>query len=170
MPAPVLAALTLALAFLAVGGAASSAQTLDPHEIFEERCAGCHALHAGDFVPESLARHGDRIVGRDSGKELRPFLAGGHGRLGPLEVEALVAHLVAVLEAGGLYRDKCRLCHDRAVVLARSELALRGDRLVGRYSGRDIAVFLENHGRLDGPEIEIILRMLKRQLTARPVE
>lgn len=56
------------------------------------------------------------------------------------------------------------------MVLARRELALRGDRLVGRYTGRDIALFLENHGRLEGPEIETILRMLERQLATRAVE
>ena len=170
MPAPVPAAFILALAFLLIGRAAPSAQTLDPHELYEGRCAGCHAAHAGDFVPDNLVRRDDRIVGRDSGKELRPLLAGGHGRLRPLEVDVMVTHLVAILEAGGLYRDRCLVCHDRAVALARGELVFRGDRLVGRYSGRDIAVFLENHGRLKGSEIAVILRMLERQLATPPGE
>lgn len=170
MPAPVLAVLTLALAFLSNGSAASYGQTLDPHVLYEERCAGCHTPHAGDFVPDNLVWRDDQIVGRDSGKELRPFLAGGHGRLEPLEVDVMVAHLAAILEAGGLFRENCLMCHDRAVVLARRELVRRGNRLVGRYSGRDIAVFLENHGRLDDSEIAIVLRMLERQLAIRPAE
>lgn len=170
MPAPVLASLSLALVLLAIGSAAPAAQSLDPHALYEGRCAGCHAPHAGDFVPDNLTRRDGRIVGRDGGQELRAFLAGGHGRLEPLEVDVMVAHLAAILEAGGLYRENCLVCHDRAVVLARRELALRGDRLVGRYTGRDIALFLENHGRLEGPEIETILRMLERQLATRAVE
>jgi hypothetical protein len=170
MPSLVLAALTLAFAVLSIGSGATSAQTLDPHELYEERCAGCHAPHAGEFVPNSLARRDGQIVGRDSGKELRPFLADGHGRLEPLEVDVMVAHLTAILEAGGLFREHCLMCHDRAVVLARRELVLRGNRLVGRYSGRDIAVFLENHGRLEGSEIVIVLRMLERHLATRPGE
>jgi cytochrome c5 len=170
MPSLVLAALTLAFAVLSIASGATSAQTLDPHVLYEERCAGCHAPHAGEFVPDNLARRGDQIVGRDSGKELRPFLAGGHGRLEPLEVDVMVAHLAAILEAGGLFREQCLICHDRAVVLARRELVLRGNRLVGRYSGRDIPVFLENHGRLNDSEIAIVLRMLERQLAIRPAE
>jgi hypothetical protein len=98
MPSLVLAALTLAFAVLSIASGATSAQTLDPHVLYEERCAGCHAPHAGEFVPDNLARRGDQIVGRDSGKELRPFLAGGHGRLEPLEVDVMVAHLAAILE------------------------------------------------------------------------
>jgi hypothetical protein len=166
MPSLVLAALTLAFAVLSIASGATSAQTLDPHVLYEERCAGCHAPHAGEFVPDNLARRGDQIVGRDSGKDL----AGGHGRLEPLEVDVMVAQLTAILEAGGLFREHCLMCHDRAVVLARRELVRRGNRLVGRYSGRDIAVFLENHGRLDDSEIAIVLRMLERQLAIRPAE
>jgi hypothetical protein len=82
----------------------------------------------------------------------------------------MVAHLAAILEAGGLFREQCLICHDRAVVLARRELVLRGNRLVGRYSGRDIPVFLENHGRLNDSEIVVVLRMLERHLATRPGE
>ena len=148
------------------GSPALYAQTLDPHALYERSCARCHAPHAGDFVPESLVRLGDRIVGRETGKELRAFLAAGHGRLAPGEVDAMVAHLAFILEAGGLFREKCLICHDRAAVLARRELLLLGGRLVGRYTGRDIPAFLENHGRLEGAEVATILRMLERQLAA----
>ncbi len=130
MRSPILTLVSLALALLAIGSAASRAQSLDPHELYEGRCAGCHAPHAGEFVPEALVRRDGGIFGRDSGKELRAFLAGGHGRLAPPEVDAMVAHLAAILEAGGLYRDKCLVCHDRAVVLARS-----GARSPGRAAG-----------------------------------
>ena len=93
--------------------------------------------------------------------------AGGSGRSWPVDT---VAHLTFIVEAGGVFRDRCLICHDRAVVLARSELALRGDRLVGRYTGRDIAAFLETHGRLEGADIETILRMMKRQLAIRSTD
>ena len=160
------AAFSVLLTLLMAGSPGLQAQDLDPHALYERSCARCHAPHAGDFAPKSLVRLGDRIVGREDGKELRAFLAAGHGRLAPGEVDALVAHLAFVLESGGLFRDKCLICHDRAVVLARRELVLRDGRLVGRYTGRDIAVFLENHGRLDGAEVATILRMLERQLGA----
>jgi hypothetical protein len=158
------AAFSLLLGLTMAGSPALQAQDLDAHALYERSCARCHAPHAGDFVPQSLVRRGDRIVGRENGKELRAFLAAGHGRLAPDEVDAMVAHLAFILKSGGLFRDKCLICHDRAVVLARRELILRDGRLVGRYSGRDIAGFLETHGRLDGAEVTAILRMLERQL------
>lgn len=157
---------SILLWLVVAGSPALHAETLDPHALYERLCAGCHAAHAGDFVPDSLVRLGDRIVGRENGKELRAFLAAGHGRLAPGDVDAMVAHLTFILETGGLFREKCLICHDRAVVLARRELVLRDGRLIGRYTGRDIAAFLENHGRLDGAEVATIVRMLERQLAA----
>ena len=156
--------ISILLGLAITGSPALQAQDLDPHALYEGSCARCHESHAGEFVPKGLVRRGERILGRESGKELRAFLAAGHGRLAPGEVDAMVAHLAFILEAGGLFRDKCLICHDRAVVLARRELILRDGRLIGRYTGRDIAVFLENHGRLDGDEVATILNMLERQL------
>ena len=155
---------------LLLGGPAARAQTLDPHQLYEQRCGRCHAPHAGDFVPDALERRGDRIVGRRSGRELRAFLAGGHGRLAAPEVEVVAAHLAAILEAGGLFRDKCLICHRQAVSLARSHLVLRDGRVMGRYTHRDIAAFLENHGRLEAGEIPTVVRMLARQLAPRKAE
>lgn len=140
------------------------AQAVDPHTLYEQRCGRCHVAHAGSFAQESLERRDGVVAGRESGRELRDFLKRGHGKLTDAEVEIMVAHLTAVLEAGGLFRERCLICHDRAVVLARRELVLRGDRVVGRYSGRDIEIFLETHGRLDQDQITTIMEMLRRQL------
>ncbi len=71
---------------------------------------------------------------------------------------------MSVFEAGGLYRKKCLICHKRAVGLARRKLILLDGTLVGRYTGRRIETFLENHGRLESAEITTITRMLERQL------
>ena len=66
--------------------------------------------------------------------------------------------------SGGLFEKKCRICHDRAVKLARTELTIKDGRLVGRYSKRDIATFLAGHGRLTADEVPLIVDMLKRQI------
>jgi len=155
---------------LAAGGRAAFAQAGDPHALYEQRCAKCHSPHAGEFVADSLERIDGRIVGRDSGRELRAFLTRGHGRLAPPEIDAMVAHLASILAAGGLFHENCRICHGRAVTLARSELIIRDGRLTGRYSGRDIAAFLAAHGRLDADEIPTVVRMLERQLANPPSE
>lgn len=142
----------------------ASAQGIEPHELYERHCARCHAPHAGDFVSGNLERRDGQIVGRKSGIALGAYLAKGHGRLAVDRVPEMLAHLTTIFDAGGLFRRHCRICHERGVVLARRELLLRDGRVVGRYSGRDIRAFLENHGRLDGDEIETVMRMLKRQL------
>jgi len=152
------------LVLVLIGGPASRAQTIDPHALYEHRCSGCHAPHAGDFAHGSLDSRGDKIVGRDTGQDLRSMLTRGHGKLSAGEIDVMVAHLVSIVETGGLYREKCLICHRRAVVLARSELVLRNGKVFGRYSNRDIGAFLENHGRLNGPEIATVVGMLKGQL------
>ena len=151
-------------AVVAVGAGAAFAQAGDPHALYEQRCGKCHSPHAGAFVAESLERRDGKVVGRDSGRELRAFLARGHGRLASDDVDVMVAHLTSILAAGGLFREKCLICHGRAKELARLELILRDGRVTGRYSGRDIAVFLAGHGRLEPDEVPTIVLMLERQL------
>jgi len=144
------------------GGAHS--QTIDPHELYEQQCGRCHTPHAGAFVHESLIRSEGRIVGRQSGEELRAFLEAGHGKLSDDEIDVMVAHLSAIQQSGRLFHRKCRVCHERAVVLARRELILRDGELFGRYSDRKMETFLSNHGRLTSDEVPKMLEVLKRQL------
>lgn len=151
-------------AMLAMTIVPAGAGAADPHAVYERRCARCHEGHAGDFVAKSLIRREGQIVGRDSGTEIGAFLAAGHGRLSAAELPVVVSHLNAIFESGGLFRTHCRICHDPAVNLARRELTLRDGRVVGRYSGRDIRTFMENHGRLEGEEVDTVMRMLERQL------
>jgi hypothetical protein len=132
---------------------AQTATVVDPHGLYEMRCARCHGDHAGEFVARGLKRTMSQIAG---------MLERGHGGLQGAEVEVMTSHLEAIQSAGGLYREKCRICHDRAVDLARRELTLRNGRLVGRYTGRDIESFMGVHGRLSEVERATILDMLTR--------
>ncbi len=152
------------LIVLAMCGAAPRAEAMDPHALYEQRCVRCHAAHAGTFVPEALERRGDQIVGRKTGRDLRSFLADGHGKLKPPEIDVMVDHLESILRSGALFRRKCLICHERAVVVARRWLIVREGKLIGRYSGRAMDTFLQNHGRLEGAEIELMLGVLTRQL------
>jgi hypothetical protein len=140
---------------------------LDPHWIYEQKCSRCHDPHGALFAARHLAGDGGRVVGKRSGRELSAILDDHRGAsLSEDQVEALVAHFTAMLETGFLFQSKCTVCHGRAVALARTFLIIRDDRLLGRYSGRDIEVFLQGHGRLDAGEIPVIVAMLKRQLAS----
>lgn len=156
------------IAFLA-GPCIAYAQSLDPHRLYEQRCAKCHAPHAGDFVHDSLVHSGGKVIGRKTSKELRSFLTKGHGKLEAVEIDAIVKHLQSIQKSGRLFHKKCLVCHDRAAELARAQLVISNDRLQGRYSGRDIEKFLSNHGRLEEEEVTTMIQVLKRQLTAEQI-
>ncbi|MEZ5908159.1 MAG: hypothetical protein R3D31_05090 [Hyphomicrobiaceae bacterium] len=161
-------ALTLALAagllaMLAI--APASAQTIDPHRVWELKCAGCHGKHSRDFAKENVRKDGGKVLATKSGKPLDRLLERHRGtRLSDGEIDALVKHFGAMLKTGWLYERKCIVCHERAVDLARLHLIEREGRLEGRYTGRDIASFLTDHGRLAPAEIATVLAMLRRQL------
>lgn len=142
----------------------ASAQQADPHQLYERSCAGCHAPHAGDFVFQSLTATGTGLVGKNSGRPLRAFLQAGHGRLTPAEVETMLDHLQSIQRSGRLFHKKCKICHVSPIELAQLELTLRDGRLVGRYTGRDIAQFLLGHGRLSAAEVPVVVDVLQRQL------
>lgn len=165
----VLLVLALALAILLIARQRSAgADTIDPHKLYEQKCAGCHEPHAADFAKVGLKAAGDKIVGKQSGRELGVLLANHRGtKLSPAEVKALTDHFGAMLPTGWLYQEKCLGCHDRAVVLARTHLIERDGQLVGRYSGRDIDSFLSDHGRLTEMQADVIRAMLRRQLATR---
>lgn len=151
---------------IALGCLPVQAQSIDPHALYESRCTRCHEPHASDFARAHLMKDGGAVVGTETGQELSSLLD-GHRRtnLTTAEIGALVDHFGAMMETGWIFQEKCTLCHGAAVRLARTWLIMRGDTLLGRYSGRDIEVFLGNHGRLTAPEVQIVTKMLKRHLS-----
>jgi hypothetical protein len=142
----------------------ATAQPLDPHQIYERSCSRCHGAHAREFVNDNLIRSDGEIVGRKTSRDVRIFLEAGHGNLTPQEIETLFVQFESMLATGGLFQKKCRICHDRAARFARLNLVERDGRLVGRYSGRDIAEFLKGHGRLNPDEVDSMIATLIRQL------
>ena len=141
-----------------------NAQQLDPHFVYEQNCAACHTPHAGEFVAEKLAITNIGLVGKISGRLVRDFLEAGHGKLSDEEIDVLIEQFEFIHDSGALFRNKCVICHDNAAKFARIKLILRDDVLTGRYSNRDVAEFLLNHGRLDESEAQKMVEVLTRQL------
>lgn len=152
---------------LCAQGLTALAQETDPHRIYEQNCGGCHAAHAGDFVFDSLVQSGDRLVGKQSNRDVREFLEAGHGKVPISEIDILMEHLRNIQKSGRLYRDKCIICHQNAVRLARSRLIIRDGVLIGRYTDQDIELFLSGHGRLTQSEVPKMVVVLSRQLLVR---
>jgi hypothetical protein len=152
------------IAALALLLLAAPALAADPHVLFEERCGACHG-DAGPFAHEALRLEGGLVRGRRSGAPVDRFLAGHFGDLDAAGIGLLVDTFRRQLGWGGIYRERCRICHDEARRLAQLEL-LQGDdgRLVGRYSGRDVEALLAGHGRLATEELPVVVEMLRWQL------
>lgn len=160
-------ALLIAFLWLAQAGAAVQAQQIDPHALYEEKCAMCHEPHAGDFADAMLDRADGKVVGARSGRPLDTLLLDHRGTaLSQPEIDALIEQLAFILQSGRIFRDKCLICHDRAAQFARLMLKQSDDRLIGRYSKRDIGAFLSTHGRLAPQERDVILEMLIRQVAS----
>lgn len=163
----------LALMAMATGAltlTTAQGQAIDPHRLYEQKCARCHEPHAGDFARKRLKRVDGQTVGAENGLELRAFLSRGHGRLTAAELDVMVEQLTRITLSGALYQRKCLTCHERAVVLARRELEIKEGRLAGRYSGRDMAEFLARHGRLAPDEVAPMLATLRRLVETKPAD
>lgn len=142
---------------------AAQSQPIDPHALFETKCGRCHE-HAGEFAREKLTIEAGDVVGRQSGKPVLITLASHFGRLSEAEAGLIVDMFRHQILSDGLYKEKCRFCHDPAKDLARQTLILQEGQLVGRYSGRSVEDLLSYHGRLQGDEQKIVLDMLTWQL------
>ncbi|MGI9488073.1 MAG: hypothetical protein ACR2RF_19760 [Geminicoccaceae bacterium] len=144
---------------------ASNAEPIDPHSLFEARCARCHQDHAGDFARETLLFKEGELIGKKSRKRVLDFLPNHHGKLTSGEVSALVEAFELQVRNDGLYREKCKICHDPASTLVRRTLVLRNEQLVGRYTDRNIKRLLAYHGRLSDEQQTVIYDMLVWHLT-----
>ena len=127
----------------------------DFHALFEERCAGCHG-HAGGFARETLVLEAGALRGRESGRAIAPFLRTHRGGLSAEETALFTAVFVEQIESGGLFLERCAVCHRRARGLVKGHLILEEGRLRGRYSGYDTRAFLEGHGRATAKEAALL--------------
>ena len=156
-----------ALAILCAPGKAAAqagqAQPVDPHALFEERCGRCHD-HAGPFARDHLELRNGVVMGRTSRLPVPSYLPTHFGKPSTAEIDLLVEMFRLQLVRGGLYRERCTICHAPARTLARTKLIVRDGRLVGRYSGADMKTFLSGHGRLTVEEAAMVERMLRWQL------
>ena len=130
----------------------------DFHALFEARCQRCHG-HAGPFVRARL-RLEDGVV-KGSRGALDGFLRRHAGGLSTSEVALFIDIFRQQIERAGLYREHCIVCHEPAHEFAAIWLTVRDDRLIGRYSERDISAFLLRHGRLSDAEARLMAELLR---------
>lgn len=131
-------------------GPGRTEEELDFHRIFEARCASCHG-HAGPFAQSVLRLDGDTLL-RSDGRPLAPFLKTHMGGLSTEELNLFIETFRNQVGSGGLYRETCIYCHDRAYEFARKTLILKDGVLMGRYSGYLTGEFLQSHARLTPDE------------------
>ena len=135
----------------------------DPHSLFESRCEACHG-HAGAFARETLRLSDGVVRGAWTGRDMAAFLPTHRGTLTSEETTSLLDMFRRQITWGGVFQARCRICHDSARALARHHLVIRQGRLLGRYTGGDIADFLAGHGRADAAEQAVLVELLHWQL------
>lgn len=149
------ATVAAAIVFLAAIGPASA---LDLHAFWDQRCRDCHG-HAGAFARRFLAVSEGELRGRHPAGDLRLFL--GHHGVPAADVEAVYGMLLAQASAAPEFASRCSGCHSTAAAFARSALALRDNRLLGR-DGRPVAEFLPGHTGLTADEAARFVELLTR--------
>lgn len=149
-----------------LGSQPALAEQNNPHALFETKCASCHVPHAGEFVSQSIIADGTELIGTATQIPVRKFLETGHGRLSDDDIDIMMDHLNSIHDSGQLFLRKCTICHGRAVVLSELNLILKDGEPWGRYTGRKVEDFLQDHGRLSEDEIPIIMGAFVRQLAS----
>ena len=155
---PLIVGLTIALTSF-FPAATALAQEAGYHARFEAECGRCHG-HSGAFARDRLEIVDGQLVGRESGRLVERFLEGHPGGLTQADIALFRDVMYRQVEAGGLFREKCAVCHGRAVELAAANLGITEGVLIIRYNKTPVRDFLTSHGRLSVREIEIVHRAL----------
>lgn len=129
------------------------------HARFEAECGRCHG-HSGAFSRDRLEIVDGQLVGRESGRLVERFLQRHPGGLTPADITLFRDVMYRQVEAGGVFREQCAICHGRAVELAAANLGITDGVLLIRYDRTPVRDFLANHGRMNEREIEIVHRAL----------
>ncbi|MCK5445973.1 MAG: hypothetical protein KAI73_10140 [Rhodospirillaceae bacterium] len=140
---------------------ATEAYSFDVHELFETRCGQCHQ-HSGDVAQERLVIAKGILRGRTSGNDILVFLPKHHGRPNPKETAALYDLFFSQVKGGGVFKDRCAICHVSAREFARLNLIRDCDVVRGRYTGNNLTEFLVNHGRIGADEVDFFIQLMAR--------
>jgi hypothetical protein len=130
--------------------------------LYWEKCGACHGS-AGDFAPSALAAAEDQLRLKADGQTLAAFLRDHRVPLTAGQMRILHETLHTIVADGAAFQNRCAICHGPVEHFARTHLVLRDGKLVGRYSGRDVAGFLGGgHARLDAESSAFFLDVLER--------
>lgn len=165
--------LTTALALLphvaGAGEGSANAKPVDPHALYEAKCASCHAKHASALAQQKLRLSGDKTAETKAGVAVSKLLVNHRGtKLDEAEIGALADQFAWMLSTGFVFQKKCAGCHDKGLSFARLYLELRDGEVMSRLHGEPVAKLLETHARLDQTQTRVILDMLRRQLETKP--
>lgn len=152
--------LALLLAWASLLGI-SHAPAADLHQLWDQRCGGCHG-HAGQFARTSLTVDGGVLKGKSDNRDIRVLLDKHNGGYGKDDIAAIYDMLRAQVRTPNVFKAKCGKCHDTAAQLVREQVVVRDGVLYGRYSQHRLADYLPGHGHLSPAETKTLLDALAR--------
>lgn len=163
------AAALLFVSGLSLAEPAQPPKPIDPHGLYETKCATCHTRHGLGLVQKSLVLGAEKQAVTKSGIPLEKLLARHHGvKLTDAETHALSGQFAAMLASGFVFQRKCATCHQNGAGFARLYLEIRNGVLVSRLHDMPVATFLATHGRADARQIEAVVGMLRRNVETKP--
>lgn len=145
----------------------TEAYSVDPHGYFENRCSHCHS-NIEDFAKADLYIKDGKLCGRGCGHDIRQFLPQHYGHPNSEQALALYDLLFAQLQGSatdltssrGGFKTRCAICHINERELAQHHLVRKDGVVYGRYTGRELAAFLANHGRIRADELDFFVQLL----------
>jgi len=136
------------------------------HAVFKKNCQEYHS-HLGEIAFDTLVVKDGRLISKKSGRDAAEFLLRHGNGLSPDEAVLVVEAMRRQMDSSHRFRRQCAICHVRIRDVATDLHVTADGRLVGLYSGRDMAEFLPGHGRLDVADADRFARILRRTVEGR---
>lgn len=142
---------------------------MDPHQLYEQKCRGCHFEHGADLSRQKFTLSEGVLSVSRTGVPVPKLLSKHHDvQLTQPEAEALLGLFKSGIQWAGVYQHRCANCHDKAVAFARSNLGLTDGRVILKSTSANVAAFLSSHGEATPAEILTLTEMFKYQLETIP--
>lgn len=149
----------LVVFFVVMLSSVMSTANTDLHWLWDDRCSSCHG-HSGEFSRQFLSASNGVLNGTHHVDDLRLFLH-NHYLSGQL-VDEMYSMLLVQANHSARFEKECSGCHQNAASFVRRNLAMQGNELTIRTTGRNVKSYLEYHRKLTDTDVDFFTNLLTR--------
>lgn len=144
-----------------VSFSAGSADGIDIHRLWDDRCIECHG-HAAQFSRQALTVSDGELQGRHHTDDLRIFMQSHYLNMELNEVDLFYNMLLAQASTEPRFEQQCSDCHGSVADFVRESLELCNGVVCRSDSGRPVRSFLDSHRNLEQEEVDFYMDLLTR--------